>query len=130
MKEVTVKIGGVEFPLYYNGYAMYAVRDVIGDEKIYDVLTQDTPDGYDKLCRIAAILAQQGEMYRRYLGMDRGRLLTAQALQLILRPADVMALRQAVMDAFVAGMQVEQPEDADVDLGLQELDAQKRKKKD
>lgn len=129
MKEVTVRVAGQEIPLYYNGYAMYAVRDLLGEEKIYDVLAQDTPEAFEKTCEIASILATQGELYRRYIGMDKGRILSAQVLRLILRPVDMVALRKAIMDAFVAGMQAEQPEDADVDLGLQELDAKKSKKK-
>lgn len=129
MKEVTVRVAGQEIPLYYNGYAMYAVRDLLGEEKIYDVLAQDTPEAFEKTCEIASILATQGELYRRYIGMDKGRILSAQVLRLILRPADMVALRKAIMDAFVAGMQAEQPEDADVDIGLQELDAKKSKKK-
>lgn len=129
MKEVTVRVAGQEIPLYYNGYAMYAVRDLLGEEKIYDVLAQDTPEAFEKTCEIASILATQGELYRRYIGMDKGRILSAQVLRLILRPVDMVALRKAIMDAFVAGMQAEQPEDADVDIGLQELDAKKSKKK-
>ncbi len=129
MKEINVRICGAEYPLYYNGYAMYAVKEIIGDEKIYEVLAQDTPEAFDKTCEIAAVLSTQGELYRRYLGMDKGRILSAQVLRLILRPADMVTLRKAIMDAFVAGMQVERPEDADIDIGLQELDALKSKKK-
>lgn len=129
MKEITVKVAGMEIPLYYNGYAMYAVRDALGEEKIYDVLAQDTPEAFEKLCQVASILATQGELYRRYLGMDKGRILSAQVLRLILRPADAVVLRRAVLDAFVAGMQTEEAEDADIDVGLQALDAEKSKKK-
>ena len=84
MKEVTVRVAGQEIPLYYNGYAMYAVRDLLGEEKIYDVLAQDTPEAFEKTCEIASILATQGELYRRYIGMDKGRILSAQVLRIAL----------------------------------------------
>ena len=50
---VETTLGGVTCRLMYNGTALFAVRDIVGDNLI-DTLTLDTAKGYDALCRIVA----------------------------------------------------------------------------
>lgn len=128
MKEITAKIGGVEYPLYYNGYAMYALRDVIGEAKIYDVLTDDSAEGFETLCEIAAVLVEQGELNRRCMGLDKSRIPSAAVLRVTMRPAELLEVRKAVMNAVLDGMRTEEDEDADIDLGLQEIESKRKKK--
>lgn len=131
MKEITISICGQEFCLFYNGAAMYALRDKYGADlkKLFELMDQGNAESYFVLCDTLAELITQGELYRRWLGYDKGKIVTASTLQIILRPVDIPLARQAVLDAIVEGMRNETPEDEDIDLGLQELEAKNGKKK-
>ncbi len=117
---VETTLGGVTCRLMYNGTALFAVRDIVGDNLI-DTLTLDTAQGYDDLCRIVAVLAEQGELVRRYEGYDKGPMLSADDVRLLTRPADIPDLKRAVLSAVMLGYGREINPDKEVDLGLREL---------
>lgn len=129
MREITINIAGQDFYLLYNGAAMYALRDKFGDAKIYEVISHNNYESFSALCDILAEMITQGELFRRWNGYDKGKIVTGATLRVILRPIDIPIAQQAVLDAFVEGMRNETPEDEDIDLGLQEIESKKGKKK-
>lgn len=129
MQETCMNIAGYDFYLMYNGAAMYNLREKLCDKKIYEAIATDDVQSFYALCDILAEMIAQGELYRRWMGFDKGKIVTSATLRVILRPVDIPAARQAVLDAFVRGMRSETPENEDIDLGLQELEAKNGKKK-
>lgn len=89
-------------------------------------LLENTLEGKRTLCKAATILAEQGELCRRYLQYDPQRIPTEEDLQLLLTPMDILALRTTVMAAINDGYSGKTQEQGDVDLGLLELEKKKK----
>ena len=135
MDGIKITFKGREYSLLYNGSAMFEVearyskpREVApgADEaeadtfSIFDLIGERTPDGFKALCSIAAIMAEQGELMRRYMGYDAGAVLTAEELQIFLLPTEHINLYRAVCNAITKGYGRE-VEEEEIDLGLIEL---------
>lgn len=129
MKEITINIAGTDFYLFYNGAAMYELRDKFGTENVFEVIKHNNYESFSALCDVLAVMIEQGELFRRWHGYDKGRIVTSATLRVLLRPVDIPEVHQAVMAAIMEGMRNETPEDEDIDLGLQELEAKNGKKK-
>ena len=128
MRAVPYTLGGETYYLAFNGAAMFAFEDAFGGSSAYlEQAGAAGRAGFEAVCRAAAILAEQGELARRALGYDRGHIPTAEQILAWAAPLDTARLRQAVLNAIVAGYgrQVEGGEDAD--LGLMELEQKKTK---
>ena len=113
--------------LYMNGSAMVdiqALDDHPDDQAdIFDRMNENTAAGYLLTCKIAHILATQGELCRRYLQYQPRRIPSAQELTVLLSPAQIMTLRIAVMTAVNAGYsKSKDDDDGDIDTGLAELE--------
>lgn len=130
MKIIKTNVGKKTLRLIYNANAMLEINNLYGkDGQRADIreLTKDD-SALDNLCTIGAIMSEQGELYRRHFGYEAGDTVTAEELKLICKPAEIMALRIAIISAMVEGMSTEvTDEDEEVDVGLLEL--QKNKKK-
>ena len=129
MKEITINIAGTDFYLFYNGAAMYELRDKLGTENVFDAIKHNNHESFGALCDVLAVLIEQGELFRRWHGYDKGKILTSSTLRVLIRPVDIPAIHLAIRDAIMEGMRNETPEDEDIDLGLQELEAKNVKKK-
>lgn len=111
--------------LYYNASAMFALQEYTPEGKdLFDTIVSVDAPGFHALCRTAHILAEQGELMRRYLGYDRERILSEGEINLLMTPADYLGLRTAVVQAINAGYASDRKseEDQDVDIGLLELE--------
>ena len=118
MKEITINIAGTDFYLLYNGAAMYELRDKFGTENVFEVIKHNNYESFSALCDVLAVMIEQGELFRRWHGYDKGRIVTSATLRVLLRPVDIPEVHQAVMAAIMEGMRNETPEDEDIDLGL------------
>ena len=129
MKAVKIDLAGESYYLIFNGAAMFAIEEEFGGaSKMLDGLG-DTSDGYDKLCRAVAILAEQGELTRRYMGYEAGEVLTADTVKTMATPLDVVELKQATVKAVMLGYGRDITDDkAEVDLGLVELQQKKTRR--
>ncbi len=71
MQTVEFSYGPKTIHLYHNSAAMFAIQDLEspkdGDPSVYDRILANTSAGVSLLCQVAHILAQQGELCRRYL---------------------------------------------------------------
>lgn len=123
MKAVKITLLGEPRYLAFTGEAMFQVRDGFGGAKqMLEAMLPDTRQGFAALCRVAALLAQQGELARRALGYDPAALLQAETLERTATPAEIVALKTAVPRAIELGYGREVlPQNDEVDLGLAEL---------
>lgn len=128
MKTILFDLGAKRMHLFYNGEAMFALDAL--DEGIEDGAPdwwqramQNTLDGKRLLCKVACVLAEQGELCRRYLGYDPERVPTEAELNLLLTPMLHVKLRSAVALAVDEGLgSPSSDEDDDIDVGLAELE--------
>lgn len=126
MNDVSVKVCGQEYHLLFNGYALFASIELFGDRQLGELVQENTGEGFVNLCRVFCLLAEQGELSRRYEGQDAGPLPEEEKLRAIAMPYDVIAMRQACMNAIMRGYKREVEPD-ETDLGLAELQKKRTK---
>ncbi|WP_298030287.1 hypothetical protein [uncultured Dysosmobacter sp.] len=128
MKTVKITLAGQDYYLTFNGVAMFALEDVFGGNNAYfEKSAVPGREGFEAVCKAAAILAEQGELARRALGYDKGPIPTEEHLMTCSAPVDLLRLRQANLAAIVAGYGREVESDGPVDLELLELDRKRGK---
>lgn len=123
---IDIELGGQEYALLFNGYAMFAEKELFGDVGMLEQIQANTADGFEALCKAVALLAEQGELARRYEGHEPEEILTLERIRVLATPLDVPALRMAVINAMVRGYGREIEPD-EKDLGLTELEQKKTK---
>lgn len=99
---------------------------MFGDKNPSDVVYENTADGFVDLCRVFCILAEQGELSRRYEGHDKSEVPDEGMLRVKTAPYDVIAMRQGVISAITNGYKREIVQD-ETDLGLAELQKKNEK---
>lgn len=69
MRTVPVTLGGVTYHLLLNGAALFDLYDRFGDTgSLTDHLQGAGREAFENTCFFLAKLAEQGELWRRYLG--------------------------------------------------------------
>lgn len=128
MKAVKLTLAGREQHLAFTVEAMFQLEELFGGTKeLIDAVTANSREGFQAACRAAAILAEQGELARRHMGYDPTPLLNADDIAATTPPSELHALKLAVTAAIALGFGREiVPEDGEVDLGLAELNEQKK----
>lgn len=128
MKAIKINLAGRDRYLAFTGEAMFKINEEFGS--VSELLEKSKPNDRDGLAvtiRAAVILAESGELARRYMGYDPEPMLDGEALCATLTPAEIAPLKLAIPAAITLGYGREVPDEADViDLGLQELNAQKK----
>ncbi len=124
MKAVKIELAGRTRYLAFTVEAMFQMQELFGGSaELIDAIRADNREGFDAACKAAAILAEQGELVRRALGYDPEPLADAAVMQ----PAEVAALKTAIPSALTLGYGREvEPDSDEVDMGLAELQAQKK----
>ena len=128
MKAVKFELAGQERYLAFTVEAMFQIQEQFGSPAgLVDAVQNSGRDGFIAACKAAAILAEQGELARRSLGYDPEPMVGADSIAASLSPADITALKLAIPAAMTLGFGREiEPENDEVDLGLAELNAQKK----
>jgi len=123
MKSVKITLGGREYYLLFNGEAMFRLQDLYGEKPIFEVLAPNDRTAFGELCKVLAILAEQGELARRQLGYDKGPMLTEEQVRALITPIEVLSLKMEVFKAVARGYgrEIEDTSGA-VDLVLAELE--------
>jgi hypothetical protein len=119
----TFEFKGKTYFFLYNGDAYFQVSSLLGDGDLTEVL-----NGNDmaKLCQLAAILAEQGELYRRWKGCTHQELLDGDDLRFTATPIDAVRLRMTLLEAVTSGLSREtSSEDEEIDLTLLEINKKK-----
>lgn len=128
MKAVKINLAGRVRYLAFTGEAMFQMRDKFGGTtKLLEDMKADTREGFSIACGAAAILAEQGELARRHLGYDPEPMVDAETISTTAAPSEIVALKLAIPAAISLGYGREvEPENDEVDLGLAELNTQKK----
>ncbi len=119
-----------ELWLMYNAAAMFKIMDIVGGaDKLSDVLLSQAPEAVDKLFDVFLTLAENGNAARKYIGYDCCELPAKDAVAALTTVDDLHRMRDGVINAISAGVgrEITAEEDVEVDLGLEELNAKKKK---
>lgn len=128
MRAVRFELAGRERYLCFTVEAMFQLEERFGGTReLIDTMSANTRDGFAAACKAAAILAEQGELARRQMGYTPQPILEEDGVSASLAPADLARLKLAVTSAITLGYGREvEPENDEVDLGLAELNEQKK----
>lgn len=128
MKSVKLTLAGRERYLCFTVEAMFQFQDLYGgNSELLELVQANTREGFAAACQAAAILAEQGELVRRSMGYSPKPMVDAGAIAATTAPSDVARLKLAIPAAISLGYGREvEPENDEVDLGLAELNEQKK----
>lgn len=133
MKHIDFELNGDVYALSFTTEALFTVYDKFGYTS--DILgttkaLEPSVEGWKNCCWLAALMASQGELQRRYLGHEPRKMITVEDLRLSVMPADANRLRQAVRDAMEQGFQRDIPDQdpvEEVNLVLMEREEAEKK---
>lgn len=128
MKAAKFTVSGETFFLVLDGEAMFQIRDDYGSAKLLlEAIEPDTREAFEAACAVAALMAERGELIRRRLGYEPGKIPEKDDFALLVRPFEVVDLKNAVIKAISLGYGREvKPDSADeYDEGLEELNQKK-----
>lgn len=129
MRAVKCELAGRERYLVFTVEAMFQIEEAFGGVKeLTEQMGPSTRDAFSVICKTAAILAEQGELARRGMGYDpEPPADEAEITAAVVHPFEMVRLRMAITAALSLGFGREvEPENDEVDLGLAELNAQKK----
>lgn len=128
MKAIKLTLAGRERYLAFTGEAMFKIGEEFGSAtELLEKSKASDRDGLAATIRAAVILAESGELARRYMGYDPEPMLEGEALSATLTPAEIAPLKLAIPAAITLGYGREVTDENEVvDLGLQESNAQKK----
>lgn len=124
MKAAKITVAGTTYFLVMDGEAMFTIRDIYGGTRLMlEKMEQDTREGFLETCNAAAILAERGELVRRRLGYEPGRIPERDDFALLTQPYEIVPLKRAIANAIKLGYgrEITAPGDDEVDEGLEEL---------
>ena len=130
MKAAKITVAGTTYFLVMDGEAMFTIRDIYGGTRLMlEKMEQDTREGFLETCNAAAILAERGELVRRRLGYEPGRIPERGDFALLTQPYEIVPLKRAIANAIKLGYgrEITAPGDDEVDEGLEELNQKKNK---
>ena len=128
MKAVKINLAGRERHLCFTVEAMFQIEERFGGaQELTDTMEANSRTGFEAVCGAAAILAEQGELCRRSMGYEPEPLCSAEDIAVTMVPTELARLKLAVVSAITLGYGREiRPENDEVDLGLSELNEQKK----
>ena len=128
MRAVKFPLAGRERYLAFTVEAMFQLEERFGGvQELIEAVSANSREGFQAACQAASVLAEQGELARRSLGYDPEPMAGTEAIAAALDPAALMELKLAIPAALSLGFGREvEPENDEVDLGLAELNAQKK----
>jgi len=123
VKTVSFFHAGTEFHLCLNASALFDCYDRFGgDGGLLDSIRGADRESFENLCWMLAKLAEQGELVRRWQGLDRGPVPAERFFLDTLGPMELPAAKAAVSRAVALGFGREAEEAPErVDLGLAAL---------
>lgn len=128
MKAAKITVGGVSYFLVLDGEGMFQIRDDFGSTKLLlEAVEPDTREAFEATCSAAALLAERGELIRRRLGYEPGKIPERDDFLLLVRPFEVVDLKNAVIKAITLGYgrEVATEDGGEYDEGLEELNQKK-----
>lgn len=128
MKAVKISLAGRTRYLAFTVEAMFQIQELFGGSgELIEAIKDGGREGFSAACKAAAILAEQGELVRRGLGYDPEPMTDAGAIAATMAPSEITVLKMAIPAALALGYGREiAEEDGEVDIGLAELNTQKK----
>lgn len=132
MRHTDFEFEGRTYALSFTADALFTLYDKYGVTS--DLLSathalEPTAEGWKNCCWLAALMAAQGELQRRYMGHTPEPMLTAEALRRCTMAADAVKLRHAVHSALEQGFAREAEEDDEEQVNLVLLERENETKK-
>lgn len=125
MRKTEWKLKGHTFTLCLNAAALTDIYDRFGTEKdIPDLYRGSDKASFDALCWLLWKLSEQGELVRRWEGLDRRPIVPESYFRVNMTPFDALDARRALSAVYEQAFRREHDEDdeeEEVDLILQEL---------
>lgn len=128
MKAAKFTVGETAYFLVLDGEAMFQIRDDYGSTRLLlETIEADTREAFEAACAAAALMAERGELIRRRLGYEPGKIPERDDFRLLVRPFEIVDLKNAVIRAIELGYgrEVTSAESAEYDEGLEELNQKK-----
>jgi hypothetical protein len=128
MKAVKYTLAGATYFLALDGEAMFQIRDEYGSStRLLEALEPDTREAFETACAAATILAERGELIRRRLGYEPGKIPERDDFALLVQPFEIVSLKNAIIRAISLGYgrEIEPPGGDEYDEGLAELTQKK-----
>lgn len=118
--------GGEDHWLVYTADAYFTINERYGTDFV-EKLRPMTRDAYDIAVGCLVILAEQGELCRRYMGHDPLPMLTEEDIRRTVLPDGIAPVKDAVYEAVLRGMRIEAEDEngkksEPVDIGLLEYE--------
>lgn len=131
MKTFPYDLDGHKFYLCLNGQALFDAYDKFGyEEFITKHIEGKDKQSFENTCWLLAKLAEQGELVRRWQGLERGPIVPVEYFRAHLRPLDVAGAKDAIREAITLGFSREEERERLIrDLGLEELQKKTAKAK-
>ena len=107
--------------LLYNAAAHLKTVEKYPDG-VVGAMSQPGAEGLKALCWAVAELSTRGELVRRMQGYDREETWTAEEIEAVITPYQMMEAKGLVMQAVLHGMKPPEDEHAEVDEVLAELE--------
>ncbi|MCH5352950.1 MAG: hypothetical protein J1E06_05755 [Acutalibacter sp.] len=128
MKAVKINLAGADRYLAFTGEAMFRIQESFGKVKdLAEAMDLGTREGLSAMARAAAILAEQGELARRHMGYSETPIVSEEDIFSTIIPADILDIKAAIFTAINLGYGRDvEDENDEIDLGLVELEAQKK----
>jgi len=128
MKAVRIALAGRERYLAFTVEAMFQLEERFGGvQELIEAVSANSWKGFQAACLAASILAEQGELARRHMGYDSAPIPFAEEIEATTAPSGIAALKMAVTSAISLGFGREiEPDSDEVDIGLAELNEQKK----
>ena len=107
---------------------MFQIRDEYGSStRLLEALEPDTREAFETACAAATILAERGELIRRRLGYEPGKIHERDDFALLVQPFEIVSLKNAIIRAISLGYgrEIEPPGGDEYDEGLAELTQKK-----
>lgn len=126
MDMTTYALHGTEYHLLLNGMALFDCYEHFGREKsLTELIEGEDRDAYQALVWMLCCFSLQGELARRYAGLDKGAYLEYGRTLTELTPKDIPMAKAAVLRTIVSGFR--HPEGRDeVDVFLAEIESKKK----
>lgn len=130
MKAVKIVLADRERYLAFTVEAMFLLEERFGGtQEMLEAVSANNREGFLAACQAASVLAEQGELARRHMGYDSAPMPSAEEIAATTAPSGIAALKMAVTSAVSLGFGREiDPDNDEVDMGLVELNEQKKTK--
>lgn len=115
-----MKISSVK--LLYNAAAHFAACEKYPDGGLVEAIRKPDASSFDAVLWAWAESAKQAELYRRFMGEDPRRILTEEEWRMLIKPGQMAAVTNRVMEAIIEGMGAESDKDQEIDEVLLELE--------